>query len=59
MKKFKVGVIRIAYSCKEIEVEAESQEAAIEAALDEAGNHDFPLEHSAEYEADGISEVEA
>lgn len=59
MKKFKVSVIRIAYSCKEIEVEAESQEAANEIALDDAGNYDFPMEHYAEYEIDWVQEMEA
>jgi len=38
-------------------VEAENQDAAIELALDDAGNYDFPSEHYAEYVEDGISEV--
>jgi hypothetical protein len=57
MKKYKVSITRIAYSCKEIEVRANTKQEAKDTALDEAGNYDFPSEHYAEYEVNGFVEV--
>lgn len=49
MAKFKVDIVRISYSNKTIEVEADTQEEANNKALDEAGNHLFD-EKNAEYQ---------
>lgn len=56
MKKFKVSVVRISYAVREIEIEAESEEAAKELALDEAGNYEFS-EHNSDYEVESVFEA--
>ena len=55
MPKYKVHVCRTAYSHLDIEVEAEDSDQAVDKALEEAGNHTFPNESSAEYSYEGIS----
>lgn len=54
MKTFEVVVTRIAYSTKTIEVEAENEEQAKEKALDEAGEYEFPTEHSSDYKVEFV-----
>lgn len=53
MARFSVTVNRIGYAQKTIVVEADSEEQAREAAIDEAGNLSFS-EHSSEYEVEAI-----
>ncbi len=55
-QKFKVSVVRIGYSIREIEVEADSQEQAKEVALDEAGGYEFS-EHASEYEVESVAQT--
>ncbi len=50
-QKFSIPVIRSGFACRNIEVEATSQEEAENLALDEAGNYEFS-EHTSEYEVD-------
>jgi hypothetical protein len=50
-KKFTIPVLRIGYACRDIEVEARSEEEARQIALDTAGEFDFS-EHSSEYMID-------
>ena len=57
--KFTVPVLRISYQFADIEVEADTQEAADSKALDEAGNHLYS-EKNVEYAlADSPSKAEA
>ena len=57
--KFTVPVLRISYQFADIDVEADTQEAADNAALDEAGNHLYS-EKNVEYAlADSPSKAEA
>jgi hypothetical protein len=58
MNKYKVNVCRITYSFLDIEVEAINQNEAKRWALDNAGNYEFPLEHTAEYEVSGASKIQ-
>jgi propanediol dehydratase large subunit len=51
-QKFSIPVIRSGFACRNIEVEATSQEEAENLALDEAGNYEFS-EHTSEYDIDG------
>lgn len=51
MKKYKVPIIRISYSFRDIEVFAKNAEEAEQKAIAEAGNYDFK-ESAAEYEID-------
>jgi hypothetical protein len=53
MAKYTVSVVRTAYACMDIEVEAENEKEAREKALEEAGNHVFN-EHDADYLTDGV-----
>ena len=55
--RYKVDVYRTAYASRTIEVEAESEDEAIEKALDTAGNYYFS-ENNAEYEAEYAELVE-
>lgn len=48
--KFKVNVVRTAYSEMDIEVEAPDADTAYRMAIDRAGGLEFPVEHSAHYE---------
>jgi|WetSurMetagenome_2_1015567.scaffolds.fasta_scaffold316792_2 hypothetical protein len=57
MPRYRVNVSRIAYSNAQIEVEADDDEEAMRKAEDEAGNHDFPSEHTSKYEAQGCIEI--
>ena len=58
MAKFKVKVTRIGYSATTLEIEAENEEQAKSLAVDEAGGHEFPGEHSSDYEADYVEKVD-
>lgn len=58
MAKFKVKVIRIGYSATTLEIEADNEEQAKDLAIDEAGGHEFPGEHSSDYEADYVEKVD-
>ena len=55
MGKYTVAVVRTAYACLDIEVEAENEKEAEEKALEQAGNHVF-REHDADYSTDGVYE---
>jgi len=57
MPKFSVNVVRIGYASMDIEVEADTEELAMDKALDTAGNHLFS-EHSSEYEAESVVRVD-
>lgn len=50
-QKFIIPVIRSGFACRNIEVEATSQEKAERLALEDAGNHEF-TEHTSEYDID-------
>lgn len=50
-QKFIIPVIRSGFACRNIEVEATSQEEAERLALEEAGDHEFS-EHTSEYDVD-------
>ena len=54
--RFNVGVIRTGYAFREILVEAEDEDDAIEKAISKAGNIEFS-EHDASYEHDFVEEV--
>ena len=51
-KSFIVTVCRISHSFADLTIEADSEEAANETALEEAGNHSYS-EKSADYEVSG------
>lgn len=53
MENFKVPVVRTAHQFLEITVAAESREQAEAFALEQAGDHEFPGEKSAEYSIEG------
>lgn len=57
MAKYKVSVVRIGYSHKDITVVADSESEAVDKAIDAAGNYEFS-EHDADYKADDVREVE-
>lgn len=58
MKEFDVEVTRIGYGYRTIRVTAETEDEAINKALDKAGNYVYS-EHTAEYEAQfGATEVD-
>lgn len=57
MAKYKVSVVRIGYSHKDITVVADSESEAVDKAIDAAGNYEFS-EHDADYKADDAREVE-
>lgn len=54
MSKWCVNVIRVGYASRIIEVEAESEEAAKQLAMDTAGGYQFS-EHTSDYEFDWIA----
>ena len=53
MAKFTIPVCRIGYSIKEIEVEADTQEAAEALALEQAPNESYGSEHASDYVLEG------
>jgi hypothetical protein len=55
--KFRVHVCRIAYSHKDIEVEAKDQTEAMNQAELEAGNYSFPTEKTSEYKAQSAIDI--
>lgn len=56
MKTYKIGLVRTSSRFLTIEVKAESKDEAINAALEEAGDHEFPMENSADYSVDFVEE---
>jgi hypothetical protein len=51
MSKYTVGITRIGYGHRDLEIEADSQEEAEDKAIDEAGSYEYSENHS-KYEID-------
>lgn len=57
MARYTVSVVRIGYAHRDITVDADSEQEAVDKAVDTAGNYEFS-EHDADYKADYVKEVE-
>lgn len=57
MAKYIVDVCRISYCNRDIEVEAKTSKEAEKKALESIGNHDFSIEHTAEYEVQSCKKI--
>lgn len=58
MPKYRVNICRTAYANTYIEVEATTKKKAEEKALEDAGNHLFPTEHTSDYSVEGSTLIE-
>lgn len=58
MPKYRVHICRIAYSHLDIEAEGTTKKKAEEKALEDAGNHLFPTEHTSDYSVEGSTLIE-
>jgi len=57
MAKFQVGIMRIGYAHREIEVEADTEDKAVEIACHQAGDLNF-MESGSEYEVEYVVDGE-